>query len=193
MHVQQTLTLRHICSQEESRWLVTNGYVLPQPPRNTVLIHEPHIPLAHLEDTLEGEYVTSVVYVCTIYCFITLWKRGPLTENSCVALFYVYFQLPIQRVLGFRTPEVKRLGREADSTSLSHAAIEDGYSYTLARSVCLHGMHRRDFRTVMQLAELVILGADCSSHFNCYVAKNVTYLLLHSVYFAEFSGVAGTL
>jgi hypothetical protein len=52
-----------VCLQEKSRWLVTNGCVLQQQPRNTVLIDEPHIPLAHLEDTLEGEYVTSGVHV----------------------------------------------------------------------------------------------------------------------------------
>jgi hypothetical protein len=46
--------------------MVTNGYVLQQPPRNTVLIDEHHIPLAHLEDTLQGEYVTSAVSVRTI-------------------------------------------------------------------------------------------------------------------------------
>ena len=56
--------------------MVTNGFVLQQPPRNTVLIDEPHIPLAHLEDTLEGEYVTSIVLCSYDTVFITLWALG---------------------------------------------------------------------------------------------------------------------
>jgi MAP kinase interacting serine/threonine kinase len=40
--------------------MVTNGYVLQQPPRNTVLIDEHHIPLAHLEDTLQGEVLSAL-------------------------------------------------------------------------------------------------------------------------------------
>ncbi|XP_021918984.1 MAP kinase-interacting serine/threonine-protein kinase 1 isoform X3 [Zootermopsis nevadensis] len=46
--------------KEEGRWLVTNGYVLQQPPRNMMLIEEPHVPLAHLEDTLEGEVLSAL-------------------------------------------------------------------------------------------------------------------------------------
>jgi hypothetical protein len=49
--------------QEEGRWLVTNGYVLQKPPRNMMLIDEPPIPLAHLEDTLEGEYIVDVMFL----------------------------------------------------------------------------------------------------------------------------------
>jgi hypothetical protein len=60
--MQFKMTFMCICPQEKSRWLVTNGCVLQQP-RSTVLIDEPHIPLAHLEDTLEGEYATYVVCV----------------------------------------------------------------------------------------------------------------------------------
>jgi hypothetical protein len=52
-----------------------------------MLIDEPHIPLAHLEDTLEGEYATSVTYAP-----ITPVDLGPLLGLSfLLALYYVRF------------------------------------------------------------------------------------------------------
>jgi hypothetical protein len=45
-----------------------------------MLIDEPHIPLAHLEDTLEGEHVTSIVYV-SVTVSLVLRRRK---KNSMV-------------------------------------------------------------------------------------------------------------
>jgi hypothetical protein len=86
------MTFLYICPQEKSRWLVTNGCVQQQQqPRSTVLIDEPHIPLAHLEDTLEGEYVTSVVHVSVTQCF---WACGLCTAIGTHILVNVMLYRP---------------------------------------------------------------------------------------------------
>jgi hypothetical protein len=106
--------------------MVTNGYVLQQPPRNTVLIDEHHIPLAHLEGTLQGEYVTSLCMFVRYHVY-HLVGLGPLTTNTCTAFLYIYVQFSIRKVLGYLTPGLERLGREADSTLLCSTVVKNGY------------------------------------------------------------------
>ena len=59
-HYGSIMSVYSLWFQEEDGWLVVNNGNAVS--RNKVLPDEPHSPLAHLEDTLEGESYSSGAY-----------------------------------------------------------------------------------------------------------------------------------
>lgn len=116
--------------------------------------HTASSPRGHL-----ARLVRHFRYVCSYDT--TFVGLGMLT-----VFLYIYFQFPIRRVLGYLTPEVERMGLEADSKLLFTAVVKNGQSYTFSRLVSLHGVH---FPGKVSLAVCYL------THFNSTAAQNLTY------------------